>query len=86
MTFTEPMFDPEMRFAPMDEVGVEMQLLSYTCPNSYWAGPDVVEQVTRPLTDHLASGCDHWPGAAGWCVPTGSGRAGSCWAGRGRSW
>ncbi|MCH8309066.1 MAG: amidohydrolase family protein [Chloroflexi bacterium] len=61
MTFTEPMFDPEMRFAPMDEVGVEMQLLSYTCPNSYWAGPDVVEQVTRTMNDHLASVCDQWP-------------------------
>ncbi len=38
MTFTEPMFDLEMRFAPMDEVGVDMQLLSYTCPNTYWPG------------------------------------------------
>jgi|TARA_B100000809_G_scaffold56871_1_gene52924 aminocarboxymuconate-semialdehyde decarboxylase len=61
MTFTEPMFDPEMRFAPMDEVGVDMQLLSYTCPNIYWAGPDIVEHLTRTMNDHLASVCKQWP-------------------------
>ena len=61
MTFTEPMFDPEMRFAPMDEVGVDMQLLSYTCPNTYWAGPDIVEHLTRTMNDHLASVCNQWP-------------------------
>ncbi len=61
MTFTEPMFDPEMRFAPMDEVGVDMQLLSYTCPNTYWAGPDIVEHLTRTMNDHLASVCKQWP-------------------------
>jgi hypothetical protein len=58
MTFTEPMFDPEMRFAPMDEVGVDMQLLSCTCPNTYWAGPDIVEHLTRTMNDHLASVCN----------------------------
>ncbi len=45
MTFTAPMFDPELRFPAMDEVGVDMQLLSYTCPNSYWAKDDVAEEV-----------------------------------------
>lgn len=61
MTFTEPMFDLEMRFAPMDEVGVDMQLLSYTCPYTYWAGPDIVEHLTRTMNDHLAAVCNQWP-------------------------
>ena len=61
MTFTEPMFDPEMRFEAMDAVGVRMQLLSYTCPNCYWAGPDVVERLVRTMNDHLVEVCQAWP-------------------------
>ena len=61
MTFTEPMFDPEMRLVAMSEVGVDMQLLSYTCPNCYWAGPDVAEQVCRTMNDHLAEVCQRAP-------------------------
>ncbi len=61
MTFTAPMFDPELRFPAMDEVGVDMQLLSYTCPNSYWAKDDVAEEVTRVMNDHLAEVCARWP-------------------------
>jgi aminocarboxymuconate-semialdehyde decarboxylase len=37
LTLTEPMFDPELRLRAMDEVGVTLELLSYTCPNAYWA-------------------------------------------------
>ena len=61
MTFTEPMFDPGMRLPAMDEVGVGTQLLSYTCPNAYWAGPDVAERVVRTMNDHLAQVCDERP-------------------------
>jgi len=42
MTFTEPMFDPELRFRAMDEVGVAVQLLSYT-----WA------RINKPLSEYL---------------------------------
>ncbi|MBI3636294.1 MAG: hypothetical protein HY216_08785, partial [Candidatus Rokubacteria bacterium] len=37
MTLMPAMFDPETRLRAMDEVGVEIELLSYTCPNCYWA-------------------------------------------------
>ena len=61
MTFTEPMFNPEIRLPAMEEVGVEIQLLSYTCPNCYWAKPDVAEKVARVMNDHMAEVCSRWP-------------------------
>lgn len=61
MTFTEPMFDPEIRLRAMDEVGVGMQLLSYTCPNCYWAEGSMAETVARVMNDHLAEVCGRWP-------------------------
>lgn len=61
MTFTPPMFDPEARLAAMDSVGVEMQLLSYTCPNCYWADGKHAEEVARVMNDHLAEVSARWP-------------------------
>jgi aminocarboxymuconate-semialdehyde decarboxylase len=61
MTFTEPMFDPEIRLPAMDEVGVQMQLLSYTCPNCYWADDTMAEPVARAMNDHMAEVCNRWP-------------------------
>lgn len=62
MTFTPPMFDPEARLAAMDQVGVEVQLLSYTCPNCYWAEGPLARDVARVMNDHLADVCARWPG------------------------
>jgi aminocarboxymuconate-semialdehyde decarboxylase len=61
MTFTEPMFEPEVRLRAMDEVGVGIQLLSYTCPNCYWADGKMAEAVARAMNDHLAEVCARWP-------------------------
>ena len=61
LTLTDAMFDPELRFRAMDEVGVTTQLLSYTCPNCYWAEDRVAEQVVRTMNDHLADVCAKWP-------------------------
>ena len=61
MTFTEPMFDPELRFPAMDEVGVAIELLSYTCPNAYWAEGALAAEVARVMNDHLAEVCARWP-------------------------
>ena len=65
MTFTEPMFDPELRFPAMDEVGVAIELLSYTCPNAFWRegglGENRVEQLPHLMLrgrhrNHLPDG------------------------------
>jgi aminocarboxymuconate-semialdehyde decarboxylase len=61
MSLTPPMFDPEVRLRAMDTVGVEMQLLSYTCPNCYWAERSVAADIARTMNDHLAEVCARWP-------------------------
>jgi aminocarboxymuconate-semialdehyde decarboxylase len=61
MTFTAPMFDPAMRLEAMDAVGVELELLSYTCPNCYWASGALAERVARVMNDELADVCARWP-------------------------
>ncbi|HEU5319787.1 MAG TPA: amidohydrolase family protein [Methylomirabilota bacterium] len=58
---TEAMFDPEIRLRAMDEAGVDVQVVSYTCPNCYWAEGKVAEQVARTMNDHLADVCARWP-------------------------
>ncbi|MBI2467375.1 MAG: amidohydrolase [Candidatus Rokubacteria bacterium] len=58
---TDAMFDPEMRLKAMDAVGVELELLSYTCPNCYWADGKAAETVVRAMNDHLAEVCARWP-------------------------
>lgn len=58
---TDAMFDPELRLRAMDEVGVQMELLSYTCPNCYWADGKAAETVVRTMNDHLAEVCARWP-------------------------
>ena len=61
MTLTEPMFEPELRIPAMDEVGVQIQLLSYTCPNVYWANDGMAEKIVGVMNDHLAEVCAKWP-------------------------
>lgn len=46
MTFTEPMFDPEIRLRAMDE----------------WAEGSMAETVARVMNDHLAEVSGRWPG------------------------
>jgi aminocarboxymuconate-semialdehyde decarboxylase len=58
---TDAMFDPEMRLRAMNEVGVSMQFLSYTCPNCYWAEAKVAAKIARTMNDHLAEVCARWP-------------------------
>jgi aminocarboxymuconate-semialdehyde decarboxylase len=58
---TEAMFDPEMRLRAMDEVGVSVEILSYTCPNCYWAEARAASLVARTMNDHLAQVCARWP-------------------------
>ena len=61
MTFTAPMFDPLIRLEVMDEVGVRMELLSYTCPNCYWAEGELGATVAKVMNDELADVCAKWP-------------------------
>ena len=61
MTFTEQMFDPEIRLVEMTAVGVQRQLLSYTCPNCYWAEDSIALNICQVMNNHVKEVCDRWP-------------------------
>lgn len=62
MTLTAPMFDPEVRLQAEDAAGVKTGLLSYTCPNCYWATGELEESLPRMMNDHMAEVCAKYPG------------------------
>ncbi len=61
MTFTAPMFEPLTRLEAMDRAGVGTGLLSFTCPNAYWAEGALAQTVARTMNDDLAEVCERWP-------------------------
>ena len=48
-------FDWELRIRAMDAAGIDVSVVSLTCPNVYWGGEDVsVRAAMRPLVDGRA--------------------------------
>jgi len=55
MTPVPAMFDYDLRLRTMDEVGVDVGIVSLTCPNCYWGGPDVSLRAARVMNDDMAA-------------------------------
>jgi aminocarboxymuconate-semialdehyde decarboxylase len=55
MTPVPPMFDYDLRLKTMNEVGVDIGVVSLTCPNCYWGGPEVSLQAARIMNDDMAA-------------------------------
>jgi aminocarboxymuconate-semialdehyde decarboxylase len=55
MTPVPAMFDYDLRLRTMDEVGVDVGVVSLTCPNCYWGGPEVSLQAARIMNDDMAA-------------------------------
>jgi aminocarboxymuconate-semialdehyde decarboxylase len=55
MTPVPAMFDYDLRIRAMDEVGVDIGIVSLTCPNCYWGGPEVSQQAARIMNDDMAA-------------------------------
>ena len=55
MTPVPPMFDYDLRLATMNQCGVDVCVVSLTCPNVFWGGPDVSLQAARIMNDDMAS-------------------------------
>ncbi|MDQ2963678.1 MAG: amidohydrolase family protein [Pseudomonadota bacterium] len=55
MTPVPAMFDYDLRLRTMDEVGVDVGIVSLTCPNCYWGGADVSLQAARVMNDDMAA-------------------------------
>ena len=54
MTLTSGMFDVAERLAAMDAGGVDVGVLSLTCPNVYWGGREDSVRAARTINDYIA--------------------------------
>ncbi|HVO89629.1 MAG TPA: amidohydrolase family protein [Casimicrobiaceae bacterium] len=55
MTPVPPMFDYALRLKTMDQHGVDIGIVSLTCPNCYWGGAEVSLQAARIMNDDMAA-------------------------------
>ncbi len=53
MTPVPPMFDYGLRLATMDEHRVDIGIVSLTCPNVYWGGPEISLRAARIMNDDM---------------------------------
>ena len=63
--FMTPMaghFDYDLRVRDMDAGGVDMAIVSLTCPNVYWGGEEVSLEAARIVNDSMARGQADHPG------------------------
>ncbi len=66
MTPVPAMFDYGLRIATMDEHGVDICIVSLTCPNCYWGGPDVSLEAARIMNDDMAAAQTAHPDRLRW--------------------
>jgi aminocarboxymuconate-semialdehyde decarboxylase len=66
MTPVPEMFDWEKRIANMSKAGVDIAIVSLTCPNVYWGGPEISLQAARLMNDEMAKAQKQWPDRLRW--------------------
>jgi aminocarboxymuconate-semialdehyde decarboxylase len=66
MTPVPAMFDYARRIATMDKHGVDIGVVSLTCPNCYWGPPEVSLEAARIMNDDMAAACNAYPDRIRW--------------------
>ena len=66
MTLTQGMFDYDLRIANMDAAGVDLAIVTLTCPNVYWGGPEVSLNTARAMNDDMAARQVDYPDRIRW--------------------
>jgi aminocarboxymuconate-semialdehyde decarboxylase len=61
MTPVPEMFDWELRIRNMDRVGIDVAVVSLSCPNVYWGGEEVSLKAARIMNDVMAKAAKTWP-------------------------
>lgn len=61
LTITPEMSDPAKRIRQMDEARVDVQVLSLSTPNVYFASDEDSLTLARMTNDHLSALCDEYP-------------------------
>lgn len=66
MTLTHPMLDLGLRISAMDKAGVDVAILSLTCPSVYWGGKEVSSKLARTMNRHWAAAQTTYPARIRW--------------------
>jgi aminocarboxymuconate-semialdehyde decarboxylase len=66
MTPVPEMFDWDLRIKNMDRVGIDLSVVSLTCPNVYWGGEKVSLEAAQVMNDELAKARKTWPDRIQW--------------------
>lgn len=61
MTLTEAMSDYGMRIEAMDKAGVDLAVISLTCPSVYWGGEETSVRAARLINDQMAEAQRTYP-------------------------
>ncbi|MBU0556778.1 MAG: amidohydrolase [Alphaproteobacteria bacterium] len=60
------MTDFDMRIKAMDEAGVDVAIVSLTCPNVFWSSREVSVETARIVNDDFAAAEKKYPGRIKW--------------------
>lgn len=66
MTLMDPMFDYAMRIKDMDKAGVDIAVVSLTCPSVYWGGEKISTQAAVIMNDDMAVQQEIYPDRIRW--------------------
>ncbi|WP_339708035.1 amidohydrolase family protein [uncultured Sphingosinicella sp.] len=66
MTLTPEMFDYDLRVKNMDKAGVDVAIVSLTCPSAYWGGPEVSAATAAGMNDLMAFQQGRYPDRIRW--------------------
>ena len=66
MTPVPPMFDYDLRLRTMNEHGVDIGVVSLTCPNCYWGGPDISLRAAQIMNDDMSAARTAHPDRLRW--------------------
>jgi len=59
-------FDWELRIQAMDAAGIDVSVVSLTCPNVYWGGEDVSVRAAVEANDNVADAQSRYPDRLRW--------------------
>ncbi len=66
MTPVPEMFDWDLRIKNMDRVGIDVSVVSLTCPNVYWGGEKISLKAAEVMNDELAKARRSFPNRIQW--------------------
>ncbi len=66
MTPVPEMFDWDMRIRNMNRFGIDVSVVSLTCPNVYWGGEKISLKAAQVMNDEMAKARKTWPDRIQW--------------------